>query len=260
MIVPLAFCRHGRVLLALALVAPAASPALAAEHGSPAAGLSDPAVQGSTRTLYLSLIRQARVDGRARAALAYLDDFDRQYPRDRDALMLRVNCLLDLGQTDAAEAALKRIAQNPQDGGVLEVRGHVAAAQGRWQQAATDYAEALVQSPANPLIGNALGYARLRSGQPELAVEALKAAYDLAPREAVIRNNLVLALTVAGRGGEADTVLGSVRDPAARARIRREVAAQAPSLAAPVPAVPGPVLGPVPAPAPAPAETGGQHG
>ena len=240
------FRRYVPYLLAPLLLAPAASPALAAERGSQVQGLTDPAVQGSTRTLYLSLIRQARVDGRARAALAYLDDFDRQYPRDRDALMLRVNCLLDLGQTGEAEEALKRIPQSVRDGGVLEVRGHVAAALGQWQQAATDYAEALEVSPANPLIGNALGYARLRSGQAAQAVETLKAAYDLAPGEAVIRNNLVLALTVAGRSAEADALLGSVRDPATRARIRRDVAAEAPSLSAPAPTTP--------------AEAGGQHG
>lgn len=204
--------------------------ASAAERVSATQALADPAGQGSTRTLYLSLIRQARVDGRARAALAYLDDFDRQYPRDRDALLLRINCLLDLGQTGEAENALKRIPQTMRDGNVLEVRGHVAAALGNWPQAAAEYAAALEVSPANPLIGNALGYARLRSGQSQQAVEALKAAYDLAPGEAVIRNNLVLALTVAGRKAEAEALLGSVPDAGLRARIRRDVAAEAPAL------------------------------
>ena len=61
---------------------------------------------GSTRALYLGLIRQARLDGKPRAALAYLDDFDRQYANDREAKVLRVNCLLDLGQVDAASTAL----------------------------------------------------------------------------------------------------------------------------------------------------------
>ncbi|WP_338057867.1 tetratricopeptide repeat protein, partial [Sphingobium chlorophenolicum] len=57
------------------------------------------------RGLYLQLIHQARSDGRPRAALAYLDDFERRYPGDVEARLLRVNSLIDLGQIDAAEAA-----------------------------------------------------------------------------------------------------------------------------------------------------------
>ena len=76
-------------ILALALAVVSTPP-------NPARGA--PAEAGSTRDLYLLLIRQARSDGRPRAALAYLDDFDRQHPDDLEALVLRINCLLDLGQ------------------------------------------------------------------------------------------------------------------------------------------------------------------
>ncbi|WP_243652768.1 tetratricopeptide repeat protein [Novosphingobium sp. PhB165] len=233
--------------MATILLAGIAHPASATERGNPAEALADPGDQGSTRTLYLSLIRQARVDGRSRAALAYLDDFDRQYPRDREALVLRINCLLDLGQTDEARTALKRIPPNDRDGQVLEIRGHVSAALGDWAQAARDYGAALDASPANPLVGNALGYARLRSGQPQQAVEALKAAHDLAPNETVIRNNLALALTVAGRGAEAEALLSAVRDVRSRGEIRSQIASEAARLA-------------VPAAAGAGNETGGDHG
>lgn len=209
------------------------SPASAKERAVAADALDAPAGQGSTRTLYLSLIRQARIDGRARAALAYLDDFDRQHPRDRDALVLRINCLLDLGQTEAAQNALSRVPPNARDGEVLEVRGHLAAAQGDWALAAREYGSALEASPADPLVGNALGYAQMRAGLWQQAVESLKAAHDLAPGEAVIRNNLALALTVAGRSAEAEALLGTIRDSGTRAKVRREVAGEAERLAPP---------------------------
>ncbi|WP_395397136.1 tetratricopeptide repeat protein [Novosphingobium sp. BL-8A] len=219
--------RRAAALLVPLLMGLGGQSALAAARASAAEALGEPTGQGSTRTLYLSLIRQARADGRTRAALAYLDDFDRQYPRDREALVLRVNCLLDLGQTGEAQNVLKRIPPNDQSGEVLEIRGHVAAALGDWMQAARDYGAALEASPTSPLIGNALGYARLRCGQTGEAVEALRAAHDLAPSEAVIRNNLALALTMAGRGTEADALLSAIRDAGARARIRHEITSEA---------------------------------
>lgn len=176
-----------------------------------------------TRGLYLQLIHQARADGRARAAIAWLDDFDRRYPGDADARLLRVNALLDLGQIDAAEAV--PLPAETRNGGVSAVRGHLFAARERWGQAADSYATAALASPADPLLRNALGYALLRDGRTGEAVEAFRAAADLAPQEPVIRNNLLLALTVAGRRDEAEALLRRV-DPATQTRLRRQIAAE----------------------------------
>ena len=172
-----------------------------------------------TRGLYLQLIHQARADGRPRAAIAYLDDFERRYPGDADARLLRVNSLIDLGRIDAAEAA-----PLPADApGANVVRGHLLAARGRWAEAAGCYAQASRNLPADPLLRNALGYALLRAGQAGAAIEALRGASDLAPQEPVIRNNLLLALMVAGRRDEAEAGLRRIGDPA----LRRSLAAEA---------------------------------
>ncbi|HEX7742678.1 MAG TPA: tetratricopeptide repeat protein, partial [Sphingobium sp.] len=88
----------------------------------------------STRSLYLQLIHQARADGRPRAALAYLDDFDRRYPGDPDARALRVNSLLDLGDVDGAESAAANLHDDA-------MRGHILAARNRWSEAAPLYAQ-----------------------------------------------------------------------------------------------------------------------
>lgn len=197
-----------------------------------AANTSADAAQESTRGLYMALIRQARTDGRSRAAIAYLDDFDRQNPDDREGQLLRINCLLDLDQVAAARTALSRIPANDRSGAALAVRGHVLAAEGSWAQAAVQYAAALQESPADAFIANALGYARLRSGQAGLAVETLRGAADLAPDDTVVRNNLILALTMTGRLGEAETMLAQVADPAEKGRLRQQVAGEAARLAA----------------------------
>lgn len=205
-----------------------AAPAVAK---SPRTAPEEASLQADTSDLYITLIRQARIDGRPRAAIAYLDDFDRRHADDREAQLLRVNCLLDLGQVDAANIALRRIPASDRSGGVLAVRGHVLAAQNLWPQAAAQYAAASQASPADALIANALGYARLRAGDTQNAVETLRGARDLAPGDLVVRNNLILALTMTGRLGEAETLMASVADPKEKARLRQQVTGEAARLA-----------------------------
>jgi Flp pilus assembly protein TadD len=198
------------IRLILPLMLSLAAPAMAADAAP-------------TRSLYLQLIHQARADGRPRAALAYLDDFDRQYPGDADARLLRINSLLDLGQIDAAEA----ITLPPDGPGVSAIRGHLLGARGHWREAVSFYQAAAQASPADPLTRNALGYALLRAGQTTQAVEAFRAAADLAPGAEVIRNNLLLALTVEGRNAEAEALLRQIGDGDARQRLRGTLAAEA---------------------------------
>jgi Flp pilus assembly protein TadD len=210
--------KRARALLALA--------ALALALPVPGLATSGAARADDTRDLYLLLIRQARADGRPRAALAYLADFVRRHPHELAAQILRINCLLDLGQVDQAEAAL---ADLPQGAATETVRGHVLAARGDWAAAASAYRAALAATPADALIGNALGYAQLRAGRADAAVETLRAAADLAPGNRVIRNNLLLALTLSGHGQAAQAAIRALPDAAA---LRRELDAEAARLAA----------------------------
>lgn len=189
---------------------------------------------GGTKSLYMLLIQQARSDGRPRAALAYLDDFERQYPGELDAQILRVNCLLDLGQADLAAAQLARLPANDRTGKSSTVRGHVYVAQQNWAAAIEQYEAALRASPADPLTLNALGFAQLQAGATEAALGSLASAADLSPRNEVIRNNLLLALTMAGRIEAAEARLRSIKDPLAQAQLRREIADQSARLSAPV--------------------------
>ena len=184
---------------------------------------------GSTRSLYLQLIHQARADGRPRAAIAYLDDFDRRYPGDRDARILRVNSLLDLNDLNAAEAAAAAL---PDHGGSA-LRGHLLAARGHWSEAIASYSQAVQASPADPMLRNALGFAQLRAGLAAEAAESLRGALDLSPGTPVIRNNLLLALKAAGQNAEAETLLSTIRDEPQRDALRRQIAAQAARLPAP---------------------------
>lgn len=187
--------------------------------------------QASTRDLYLTLIRQARDDGHVRAALAFLDDFDRTYPGDTDAAILRVNCLLDLDQVSSAQAALAKLPARKLSGPAHAVRGHVFSAAGDWDAAIAEYTEALATIPSDSLAINALGYAQLRGGRSDEAIETLKRARELSPGDTVIRNNLLLALAVSGRKEEADTLLARSGNPAVQAGLRKQVADEAARIA-----------------------------
>jgi Flp pilus assembly protein TadD len=184
-------------------------------------------VQMRTRALYLQLIHQVRADGRPRAAIAYLDDFDRQYPNDLDARLLRVNSLLDLGQVDQAETVLGTLARSPASAGLSAARGHVWAARGEWAKAVPFYSEAAAANPTEPMLKNALGYALLRIRNIGGAIEQLRAAADIAPGDEVIRNNLVLALILAGSKAQADQMLAAVGDRQTQVRLRRQIADEA---------------------------------
>lgn len=181
-----------------------------------------------TRSLYLQLIEQARADGRPRAAIAYLDDFDRRYPGEIQAQILRVNSLLDLHDVDGAERAAAVLPESPESS---VARGHVLCARGDWGQAAALYRQAMVARPADALLRNALGYALLRSGQNVPAIEALRGAVDLAPANRAIRNNLLLALTVGGQRAEVDARLRQIRDGSEQDALRRMIATEAARIA-----------------------------
>lgn len=181
-----------------------------------------------TRGLYLQLIAQARADGRPRAAIAYLDDFDRRYPGDLQARILRVNSLLDLDDLDGAEAAVASLPAGP-DSSV--VQGHILGARGKWAEAAALYRHAIAARPADALLRNALGYALLRGGQTGPAIEALRGAADLAPAHPAIRNNLLLALIISGQRVEADSILRQLRDDTEQAALRRQLTLEAARIA-----------------------------
>lgn len=215
------------IRLALALsVAPAAAFAPAAH-----AVTEEAQAPASSKGLFLTLIRQARDDGHARAALAFLDDFDRQYPADTEAAILRINCLLDLDQVADAQAAAAKLPVRKAGGPVHAARGHVFAALGSWNEAIAAYQAALQTIPSDTLTNNALGYAQLRAGQHEAAIETLKRARELAPQDPVIRNNLLLALTAAGRAKEADTLFARSGSEAFQADLRRQVTDEAARIA-----------------------------
>lgn len=191
--------------------------------------------QGQTRGIYLQMIQKARIDGRSRAAIAYLDDYDRKYSGDTEAKVLRINCLLDLRQIAEAQGLVNRLPfeRSGRFAAIINaVRGHVLAAQDRWGEAVPFYTAAVAADPTSGMLHNALGYALLRDHRFDRGLEAMRDARELAPDDVIIRNNLMLAYALGGSEAQLTQALEAVGDRSARAALGKRITAEAARLRA----------------------------
>ncbi|MDE2514843.1 MAG: tetratricopeptide repeat protein [Rhodospirillales bacterium] len=184
-----------------------------AESALPAAAPLDAT---HARKLYLLVIDGMRHDGQARAALAYLDDYDRVYPGDPHATLLRADCLLQTGQADQAEPLYRSLMSGAYAAAAQGGLGRVAARQGQWDEAATAFHAALRLDPSQAGYINDLGYVDLRRGRYDAALASLRQAAELQPGDLRTRNNLILALHLAGKDAEAQRIIRAIPDPAQR--------------------------------------------
>lgn len=141
------------------------------------------------------------------------------------------------------------------DAEMLYRAGRVFQQQGRYEEAALAYKQALVASPTHVEAHNGLGVVQSLLGRAELAEREFRAAIELAPAESHLRNNLGYHLMKQGRVEEARAELEQGRglDPANDVVATNLAAIQPP--AAPLAMADVAVLPPVAPPAPpAPSE------
>jgi Flp pilus assembly protein TadD len=170
-----------------------------------------------SRTLFLVIVRGLQESGKPRAAIAYLRQYGKLYPNDPKAQLLLADCLLSAHEEAEAEAIYKGLS-----GGQAAAResglGRVAASHAAWEEAAALFQQAAMLDAANATYLNDLGFAQIMTGQFDLALGTLHQAAELAPENATIRSNLILALHLAGRDAEARSVIGAIARPDERAR------------------------------------------
>ncbi len=233
----LPFDRRSRIWsLGLTLAGALAAPPALAQRSDPPGGAGAPtAITGRdarSRALYLGLIENLRKSGQVHAALAHLDAFDRQFPRAGDAAILRGNCLIDIKDYAGAAAVFGRLLRGPQAASAYAGLGRIEALNERWTTAAAQYAQAVRLAPTLPAYLSDYGFVLLRAGRPADAVFRLRQAVELAPGDTRARNNLILALAASGDEAAARRMLAAIADPAQRAEIETELAAQAARLPA----------------------------
>ena len=179
----------------------------------------------NSRDLYLGIVDKLRQGGKSRAALAYLDDYDNRHPGDIRAQTLRADSFLDIQDYDRAEAIYRQLVDGDQSAAAYDGLGRVAAGRGDWAKARAQFHEAVRREPINIKYLNDLGFAEMRIASYDEALFTLRQATELAPGNAMVRNNLILCLDVAGHGDEAKAMLGSIATVQERRAVEQMVKA-----------------------------------
>lgn len=201
-----------------------------------------------SRDLYLGVVLDMQKQGLPRAAIAYLDDYERKYPGDPRAHLMRADSLVDVGDLAGASAIYSRYVQGEYAPAAYAGMGQVAAAQQDWPAAMTAFDNAVKLRPINVNYLNNFGYAAMRSGVYDRAEFALRQAAELEPSNESVRNNLILCLYQAGKRGEARSLLARIDNLDTRRSVER-LLLQAESVPVRPPAEPAPAAATAPAPA-----------
>lgn len=171
-----------------------------------------------TRKLFLILVRGLRQQGRSRAALAFLTDYNRRFPGDPEALRLQADCLFDIAAYDRAGALYAQLRAGPQAAAANAGLGRIAAERRDWPQAVRWFTAATSLAPTNADDVNNLGFALIRTGHYRHGLNLLRQATQLDPASRIIRNNLILGLTLAGQEPKAARLVRDIKNPRDRAQ------------------------------------------
>jgi Flp pilus assembly protein TadD len=174
-----------------------------------------------SQTVFLTIVAGLRDQGKAQAALAYLDEFDRQFPGVPYAALLRAQCLMDVGRPEEAKPVFAKLARGDYAAAAQAGLGSVAAARDDWAHAVGNFREASRLEPAAPQYANDLGFAQVKLGDYGGGVDMLGRASQLAPDNRFIRNNLILGLHLSGRDQEAARVIEAIAEPKERAQAQQ---------------------------------------
>jgi Flp pilus assembly protein TadD len=219
----------GRLLISLCMLSLLGGcgslPSLSRGAVSPAAGepAGAEALQNES-SLYFDIIGGLIKQDRHGAALAFLDSYAiaRKDPEPRYWL-LRGDALLGLGRREEAAIAYARLDRTALAAAGWNGRGQVAASMSRWYEAALYFGKAVRGEPTNADFLNNLAFADLRAGRSDLSVVSLRQAQELKPQSELIRNNLIIALTLHGDRAGAAAMLDMIADPAWREKVRAMV-------------------------------------
>jgi tetratricopeptide (TPR) repeat protein len=171
-----------------------------------------------SRALFLIIVRGLQDAGKPRAAIAYLRQYGTLYPNDPKAQLLLADCLLSAHEEKEAAALYKGLAGGEHEAASESGLGRVAASHAAWDEAASYFQQATMRDAANIAYLNDLGFAQIMTGHYDQALGTLRQANELAPDNGMIRNNLILALHLAGRDAEARSLVGQIARPDERAQ------------------------------------------
>jgi Flp pilus assembly protein TadD len=201
-------------LTILVALAGCATPARQNTAALPNAAAVSPITAQNQAPLYLTVVEGLARQGRHAAALAFLDGYAaKEKNLSPNYWLLRGNALLAVDRAAEADAAYARLTTTALAAEGWNGKGRVAASRRQWRSAVTHFRRAVQGSPANADFLNNLAYGDMKLGQAGTSVAYLRQAHELQPSSSLIRNNLIIALTLSGDRNGADTLMKSIADP-----------------------------------------------
>lgn len=154
--------------------------------------------------------------GRHRAALTHIQLLENDYGTTQRSLLWKAKALRHIGRLDEAERTYGELTDGCFASAAYHGLGRTLGKKGEWTAArqALDHARQL--NPISPAIHNDLGYARLKTGAYESAVESFRTALELDAGRTRAANNLVLALLLMGETQQAGKLVEPFDIPAER--------------------------------------------
>ena len=180
--------------------------------------------EASTTELYLTIVEGLVDQGRYRAALGYLDQYAVSEKKNPRFNMMYGEALLGVGKYDEAVQAFSALQGTDLAAVGYNGLGRVEASKGKWALAENHFTQAVEARPSSADYLNNLGFAEIHLGDAPALSRAefnLRQAHELAPTSISIRNNLVLALTMAGKKDEARAVIDGIATPRERADVQK---------------------------------------
>ena len=180
-----------------------------------------------SQELYLSVIEQLIENGKAHAAMAHLDEYDRLNGPSPRSRKLRADAWFAMGDLDQAEKGYQSITEARNSGFGQHGLGRVAAARGNWELASTYFEQAVRAQPTNAHFLNDFGCALYRTERYDQAEFELRKALELSPLDAEVTNNILVLLAKSGRTDRFSTIFADMTDTAAREILRSKMASYA---------------------------------
>ena len=164
---------------------------------------SNPALDSAqSRQIHLDLVRGMIAQGSYYAALAHIQELEKQSGTRDDLLVLKAQTLARLGRKAEAEKIYAGLLKGPYAGEASHGLGLLYASR-NYTQSLNYLRWAVKLSPTNADARSDLGYALLMGGYYDEARLQLATAYELNRGSDKIRNNYLLALLVAKDEGRA---------------------------------------------------------
>lgn len=173
-----------------------------------------------SRSLYLSVIEELIRSGKGHAALAHLDEFEREYGSGAASARLRADAWLSLGEMAKAEAGYRAILKGELAGFAKHGLGRIAAAKEDWVLAQRHFEDATKEQPTNSRFLNDFGCSLYRLARLEDAEFVLRKAHELAPNDQEIIDNILVVLAARGGDHRLEDVFPEVTGTAAAADLR----------------------------------------